>query len=330
MPSSTLLRRTRGFTLVELLVVIAIIGVLIALLLPAVQQAREAARRMQCTNNLKQIGLAMHTYHDSRGCLPMAFSRSPFNSGSSLTGPGWSWAAMILPQIEQNNVFVGLRMNERHASDDPDIVKYSQTFITTYRCPSAPGGNLNDSIPSSSTAPAHAINTYKAVFGERSMQLTYDDDACSGLVSGACPHANNGMFGANSNVKFRDVTDGLSNTAMVGETAYGPNGTIDTDEGDLMDYNGSVWIGMTRNGASTSGSPTSYNLMSTLRGQARDGTLSIYRINGQSIYSFSSHHAGGAMFVFGDGSVGMIPETIDPAILAYIGQRDDHQVIPEY
>ena len=96
----------RGFTLIELLVVIAIIAVLIALLLPAVQAAREAARRAQCVNNLKQMGLAMHNYHDAVLAFPPGYiAASKFIDGETDTSPGWSWASMILPQLDQTPLF---------------------------------------------------------------------------------------------------------------------------------------------------------------------------------------------------------------------------------
>src|SRR5687768_201165 len=94
----------RAFTLIELLVVIAIIGILVALLLPAVQQAREAARRTQCKNNLKQLGLALHNYHDQHKLLPPGYV-SDYTTAGTDTGPGWGWAAMILPQIDQGPLF---------------------------------------------------------------------------------------------------------------------------------------------------------------------------------------------------------------------------------
>ena len=98
--------RHKGFTLIELLVVIAIIGVLIALLLPAVQAAREAARRSQCTNNLKQIGLGLHNYHGALNCFPPGYLSTPFPSGANVgdnSGPGWGWLAMALPYMEQRD-----------------------------------------------------------------------------------------------------------------------------------------------------------------------------------------------------------------------------------
>src|SRR6266852_2903879 len=102
-----------GFTLIELLVVIAIIGVLIGLLLPAVQKARESANRMKCQNNLKQIGLALHNYHDTYKAFPPGYRASvPYTDGATDTGPGWGWAAFILPYIEQNNVSRQLDFNE--------------------------------------------------------------------------------------------------------------------------------------------------------------------------------------------------------------------------
>lgn len=330
MPSPILLRRTRGFTLVELLVVIAIIGVLIALLLPAVQQAREAARRMQCSNNLKQIGLALHNYHDTHLKFPAAFYRSDDPSLSSRYGPGWGWGTMILPQLEQNSRFEALPVSSANASDDASILAVSQPLVPAFRCPSVPGGNLNESLPSSSSYPAHGISTYKAVFGTRNMQSTYSDDGACGFVAGSCPgNYENGFFGPNSQVKMRDITDGTTNTCMIGETPYGITGR--KRDGNLVDYRGSVWIGLTNNGSSSAGSPSVYHMMSTLRGvTASGGKSELYLINGVSIYSFGSFHPGGAMFAMGDASVRFIPETTEHSILNSLGQRNDGEVLGEF
>ncbi|MCC9607968.1 DUF1559 domain-containing protein [Blastopirellula sp. JC732] len=322
----------RGFTLVELLVVIAIIGVLIALLLPAVQQAREAARRMQCRNNLKQMGLALHNYHDIHGSFPAGYYRHNDDSSvSAFNGPGWGWGAMILPQIEENNRFDGLSPNTRPASDDASILTYSQSPISAYRCPSTPGGDLNESLPSSSTVPAHGLSTYKGVFGDRNTQASYSSTLpnCS-YYAGSCVDGGNGVFSPNSKVRFRDITDGTTNTVMVGEVPYGPNGTTNSS-GSLIDYRGAVWIGITANGASSAGVRSNVATIQTFRGVIASGSTSKeYIINGTNSNAFGSHHSGGAQFVLADASARFIAATIDPALVNRIAVRDDGEVVGEF
>ena len=131
----TLRRACRGFTLIELLVAIAIIAVLIALLLPAVQAAREAARRVQCTNNLKQIGIALHGYHDAIGAFPMGYAAQlRFVDGATDTAPGWAWAAMVLPQLEQAPLFNAA--NFRLSVSAPANATVVATPLRTFVCPS--------------------------------------------------------------------------------------------------------------------------------------------------------------------------------------------------
>ena len=141
-------RRRLGFTLIELLVVIAIIAILIALLLPAVQQAREAARRTQCKNNLKQIGLAMHNYHDVYTTFPpghMFDTTIPGGNANSFQHPEmWAWGAFILPFVDQAPLFNQLNVSQRRLTDllaeGPDVAALIQIPLSVYHCPSDPGG----------------------------------------------------------------------------------------------------------------------------------------------------------------------------------------------
>ncbi|RCS53881.1 DUF1559 domain-containing protein [Bremerella cremea] len=316
----------RGFTLVELLVVIAIIGVLIALLLPAVQQAREAARRMQCSNNLKQIGLALHTYHDVHGAFPAGFWRRTPYTINTFSGPGWGWGAAILPQIEQGARFDALKISQgAYTSDAQDVLQYSQPLISGYRCPSAPGKDVNDVLVSGSATYSHGLSTYKGVFGDKNTQASYSDnkDGCK-KAQGSCVEGGNGMFSANSSVKLRDVTDGTTNTVMVGEVAFGVNGATDSS-GNPNSYLGAVWIGVTPSGASSN-----VATFQTLRGILASGNTSKeYVINGTNPRSFSSHHPGGAQFVHSDGSARFYSDTIDQLMTNRISARNDGQVVSE-
>ncbi|MEW4565449.1 DUF1559 domain-containing protein [Bremerella sp. JC770] len=309
-----------AFTLVELLVVIAIIGILIALLLPAVQQAREAARRMQCQNNLKQMGLAMHNYHDTNGCFPAGFYRRSY-SYSTFSGPGWGWATMILPQMEQNNRYEALQVMDQFCSDDAAVVEFSQPPIDAYRCPSTPGTDLNDAFKNADTEPSHGLSTYKGVFGDLNTQYNYSDDDCA-YYQGSCIDGGNGMFSANSATRFRDVTDGTTNTVMIGEVPFGPNGTRNSSD-ELVDYKGAVWVGVTTGGASSN-----VATHQTLRGVISSGSTSkVYKINGTNSYAFGSHHPGGAQFVLSDGSVRFFTENMDGVSVNRIANKEDGEVI---
>src|ERR1700676_3210772 len=132
-------RRKTGFTLIELLVVIAIIGILIALLLPAVQQVREAASKLQCANNLKQIGLALHSYHDANKQFPPGYidgNTNPASTPDNDVGPGWGWAAFLLPYLEERNVFTQINFSQRIGVGVN--AQISQQPLTFYQCPSDP------------------------------------------------------------------------------------------------------------------------------------------------------------------------------------------------
>ena len=310
-------RRNRGFTLIELLVVIAIIAILIALLLPAVQQAREAARRTQCKNNLKQIGLAMHNYHDTFNTLPPGYISGivPDSNTTSEIG-AYSWGAMILPQVEQGNLYtalnvgnVGLDVNVGTAAGLIAL----QTPQPNFRCPSDIGPPLNNFVSTG----AGAVNWYNMnITSNGTNQIpiaTSNYVMVAGTGVSTTPHANpnnrvnapcppQGVGFKNSKINFRDITDGLSNTLIVGERAfkYGQNvvgaATVVGFSARINEQNGSANVksaalaalGIGYNGINWSAN----NLVHQTRG-------------------FSSQHVGGAQFVLGDGSVRFISENID-------------------
>jgi prepilin-type N-terminal cleavage/methylation domain-containing protein/prepilin-type processing-associated H-X9-DG protein len=223
---SSLFKQRGGFTLVELLVVIAIIGILIALLLPAVQAARESARRAQCTNNLKQMGLGIHNYEDAKGKLPAAYSAAT----------GLSWHVNILPYIEQEARFSNFDTTETNITrvdhtapnrNDPNGL----TIPTTYQCPSAPveltrqpmnaPHNTNgptDLIPPNTGSPA-AVPHYYGVNGPRGSAPFGGNYPAAGSHEGVAV-ATSGIFQRDGNLRLTDVLDGTSNTMMIAEMSW--------------------------------------------------------------------------------------------------------------
>lgn len=196
------MRRTKqplfhaGFTLIELLVVIAIIAILVALLLPAVQQAREAARRSTCKNNLKQLGIALHNYHDNIGVLPAFFVGTVYNPNSAVyeSWNGWSGLAMILPYVEQGPLYEKLNFGEYfNATAGNNNRQYTNTIIPGYCCPSDPFGGKKIDANSAPFSYCFSNGT----------SFKWDDKK--------------GPFSWMSSTNFRDVTDGLSDTIMMSE-----------------------------------------------------------------------------------------------------------------
>ncbi len=310
--------RNRGFTLIELLVVIAIIAILIALLLPAVQQAREAARRTQCKNNLKQLGLAMHNYHDTVGVFPFGFDERET-----------LWSAMILPQIEQANLYATLIWQEGGAgnwdANGSPNEKACGTVIDAFRCPSMANGDPRDNqgIPgrvpvsyrgvSSSNAASDDISTIPASITPKialEMQTGLD-----------------GMFYGCSSVRIRDITDGTSNTLMIGESF------TDTyvKDGQQMDY----WaFGAPQTGGwdcrpgDLGGTEYSEGLGSAVvpinsrLNPAIPGVL--------MEMSFGSYHVGGAQFTLADGSVRFISQNVDLGLYRATASIGGGEVVGEY
>ncbi len=309
--------RRRGFTLVELLVVIAIIGVLVALLLPAVQAAREAARRMKCQNNLKQFGLALHSYHDTFGRMPAAYYRAwPTSVGSTFGTPGWGWGAMILPQIEQKALYDVMNVGTLKLDGSAATKVPAQTPLAVFRCPSDTGPKLNTNRFN------YATSNYVAVFG-----AFYDQASVSGqpVVAGSVPGAYTGIFGPNSGLRLAEISDGTSNTVMIGEMSYGPNGVKDST-GNKRLYNGAIWVGCPlETGAGTSGSNGSNvaNMLS-LCGFSAGSNVRFRKINTpDSSNALSSAHANGAQFSVVDGSVRFISQNADGKMVDAVADRAD-------
>ncbi|MFN3152465.1 DUF1559 domain-containing protein [Bremerella sp.] len=301
-------QKPRGFTLVELLVVIAIIGVLIALLLPAVQQAREAARRMSCSNQLKQIGIALHNYHDTFGKLPPGI----------VTSNQTCWLTHILPQIEQSPLYD--QIDSVGAFNEPweDVTAMvstgatplAKTVIDGYICPSDTGDGINKRLGSSPNQ--FGKSNYIGVFS------AYYNSTNATATNGSGGSDRQATFYDNSDTAFRDITDGLSNTIIVAERA----------ERKGSGPTGSLWIGYHNDfGGSISGGISQFQVRLRMERSSNDTD---YNINGNSNYNPSSNHPGGAQFLRGDASVVFLPETINLRTQAALGTIDGGEVIGEY
>jgi prepilin-type N-terminal cleavage/methylation domain-containing protein/prepilin-type processing-associated H-X9-DG protein len=293
-------REPTGFTLIELLVVIAIISVLIGLLLPAVQKVREAAARSQCQNNLKQIGLACHAYHDAHHGLPPGYTAT---ASYPSTTPGWGWAAYLLPYIEQDNLY---RQIDFMQPVEGQLA--IQSIIMIYLCPS-------------DTPPTAPFAVTDASFGTVCMATPSSYAAtCGSDASEVDDPTGNGIFYRNSKTRFTDVTDGTSNTTMMGDRAW-----ADTQ---------GIWAGAP-NGAVTRSGPTNPWTTATGPTQAlvlvHNNWINIKTDADGGLDDFSSKHPGGANLLFADGSVRFIRSiTADgPVHLAFwaMGTRAGGEVI---
>ncbi len=308
--------RHTGFTLVELLVVIAIIGILVGLLLPAVQAAREAARRMSCSNNLKQIGLAMHNYHDTNKSLPIG--------AQARWGQSWSWA--ILPYLEQTALFNVMPTPTNDSgwwggtdTRSLDIIRISRTPLPVYFCPSQPNGPVESQ--SVNGLSGRAMASYLACAGgDATNDNNYGASGVNMDVSNGLFHAKDMGAGRNSGriFKFRDATDGLTNTVLVGEAYYDISGQRDCTICDRFLY-------YHPNFDSGDGSDFSEALGSTF-----------FAINSigpnfpDKELSYGSYHTGGANIGLADGSVRYVTESLDLDIWRALGARNSGVTIGEF
>jgi prepilin-type N-terminal cleavage/methylation domain-containing protein/prepilin-type processing-associated H-X9-DG protein len=277
----------RGFTLIELLVVIAIIAVLIALLLPAVQSAREAARRVQCVNNLKQLGLALHNYHDAVLVLPPGYiAASPFKDGETDTAPGWSWASMILPQFDQAPLYASA--NFSLPVQAPANTTAIRTNLSCFLCPSdqfqGPTFPVTDGF--GKTVATVAPSSYAASCGDDASDTAFGFD---NLGNGR------GLFFRNSSIRIAGITDGTSQTVMLEERAWG------NAEG--------TWTGAIQGGYIQRGpfNPCPGSDDATYQAPclvlAHCHMINTNADSDSGLDDSSSFHPGGANILFGDGSV---------------------------
>jgi prepilin-type N-terminal cleavage/methylation domain-containing protein/prepilin-type processing-associated H-X9-DG protein len=307
---------SRGFTLVELLVVIAIIGVLVALLLPAVQSAREAARRQTCLNNLKQIALAMHNYEDTFKVLPVGL----MGGLTSNQDDGWAWGTAILPFIEQKALFDQINPNGRdgitranfNATGGP--IKGGDVPVKTYRCPSSQMPKVVGAtwrLPGSGTFPpssrlfiGHAVNDYKG-------------------NGGGCVNDSDGVLGKRSEipwVRFAEIIDGLSNVPLVGESSYVTgNGTT----APTVIEHWPIWV--TGPGSDES---IRYEAGTSLPINCRcTPTTMVLAINDDCAFSW---HPNGAQFSFCDGSVKFVSQNVAAQTWCNVNSRNDGRPVGEY
>ena len=292
--------RRRGFTLIELLVVIAIIGVLVALLLPAVQQAREAARRSQCKNNLKQLGLALHAYHDSLRVFPPGYT---YRIGTlSENAAGFAWGAMILPYLDQQNLYSQFNWNA--PIWDPANETPREQHLSVFLCPSDPVSS-GQYVEMGMLPELYAMGCYVANFGPPDLDENQEQRT--------------GMFSRNSSTRISDVTDGMSNTLLCGERVNGPFLTAGA-HGVHISYE-TTWAAAVRQWDDPTDDHGHMILFQS--GHTPNSALSDDR-------DVSAPHVGLAQFLLGDGSVRAIGESIDFNVYQSLSTRIGGEVVGEF
>jgi len=316
--------RRPGFTLIELLVVIAIIAILVALLLPAVQQAREAARRSSCKNNLKQIGLALHNYHDTFNTFPPGFigSRSGGITGDGF-GTGWAWGTFILPALEQSALYDQLAPGVLSGSScgdgslcpqDAAQLVFLRTVIPTYLCPSNSGQKpVHSRVKDTRTDNAAVEIGMSNYIGNAGIS----DLNCRWT-------AMDGIFFSNSNIRMRDINDGTSNTLLVTERdavqhpGDRPNGN--------QQHMGANWAGVSYPGCDRQ-NENHYAVLNF-------AFATFGEINGSAtrrdMREAASLHAGGVQILNCDGSTRFLSENISLGLYQNLANRRDGNVLGEY
>ena len=297
--------KQRAFTLIELLVVISIIGVLIALLLPAVQAAREAARRAQCVNNLKQLGLALHSYEGTHLTFPPGYV-SNFDAEGNDTGPGWGWAAMLLPQFEQTSLFNSV--NFSLAIEQPSNLTSRLPTVGVFACPSDPHPPSYWAVnrDAATGAPRQnvcevASSNYVAMYG-----------------NGEPGPGGDGLFFRNSRVSLKDITDGTSQTLALGERSHR--------------LGEATWVGSVTNAIMF---PTDNDDIGRYRTETSSGMVLGHvgegvgpgDRRGDVNQFFSLHSGGGVNFLFADGHVTFLKSAMNYRVYKALATRAGGEVV---
>lgn len=298
-------RRPRGFTLIELLVAIAVIGILIAILLPAVQQAREAARRTQCRNHLKQLGLAVHNYHDAHTAMPPSRVEDwdAWLAGSPNFTGWWSWQTRLLPYLEQPALYDAVNYEINAFGCDPAVNKVIGATLPVLTCPSDPGTPAVHEFDDGFCAfprPFGVTNYFVCRGGDRQ----HDPFDCPFLPEFiAC----NGVFPqVNTSLRFRDVRDGTSNTIAIGERPA-----------DSERYYG-WWA---------AGGGTDCHALGDHVLDLNEGHYKGSPDNADDVIHYWSMHSGGSHFLLCDGSVRFISYSIDHNTYLALGSRDGGEAV---
>lgn len=289
----------RGFTLIELLVVIAIIAVLVALLLPAVQHARAAARSSSCRNNLKQLGLALQNYESAHSLYPPGYLYKPSPQGNAM---GFSWGAMILPQLERDDMY--LQFNWNVPIWDPANMMAREVHLPVFLCPSDHVSGQGF-VEMGGPQERYAMASYVASFGPPDLDATQEK--------------RDGVFSRNSSTRTRDIADGLSNTLAIGERVNGPFAP-GASHGNHFEFE-TAWMSAIRE--ITDPTDDHGHLVLFQTGHTPNNPLSDDR-------DVSAPHFARAHFALADGSVRPISESIDFGVYSALGTRADDDQIGEF